>query len=288
MPPVVLVTGLLQFVSRNPMQGPPISATYPGACFGPPRAVDQCLIGGANRRLQRHRRGNLPRYGYGFVGDGRSLQRAVDIAQRGDIGNHRSRVDRQTAGRHHLACDLVDHHLLIPGGIGALEQLERDALLALHRALKRLHRVVIVLLGADDALLCSRRLHGGKQAEYDLVRLVPHRVLIHIQQRFAFRAVGDYNLGVAAQLDMRREPRAARANHARVFDFFEYIRHRFHFLSLPTRFECMLKRGQTILRSPCNTQRRARVKDFALVSPSPVGVAMVSVVYPSARKPSPA
>ena len=40
-------------------------------------------------------------------------------------------------------------------------------------------------------------------------------------------------------------------------------------------------------KSPYSTQRRSRVKDRALVTPSPVGVAMVMVVYPSPSKPRP-
>ena len=40
-------------------------------------------------------------------------------------------------------------------------------------------------------------------------------------------------------------------------------------------------------KSPYSTHRRRRVKERALVTPSPVGVAMVIVVYPSPSKPKP-
>ena len=43
----------------------------------------------------------------------------------------------------------------------------------------------------------------------------------------------------------------------------------------------------TILKSPYRTHRRSLVKVLALVTPSPVGVAMVMVVKPSPSKPRP-
>ena len=83
---------------------------------------------------------------------------------------------------------------------------------------------------------------------------------IGAQQRLALDAVDDEDLRLAAELPIRRESGAACAHDTGVADLIDQSHRR------------------QIMRKPSSsTQRRARVKLRAEVSPSPVGVAMVRV-----------
>lgn len=122
---------------------------------------------------------------------------------------------------------------------------------------------VVMLLQADDRALRTGEFLHGADAAHDIGCEILHDLLVDPQQRLTLGSVCKDEFGLAVDLYMGGKARAARAENTGVAD---------QFIQLHPGPPQMMR------KSPFSTQRLARVKDFALVRPSPVGVAMVSVV----------
>ena len=88
------------------------------------------------------------------------------------------------------------------------------------RGAQSLDRAFIMFFQRDDALLRAGLLHHQTQPLHNLSRIKLHHLLIDPQKRLALRAVDDDGPGLAVDLYMRREPRAARAQDSGVHHHF--------------------------------------------------------------------
>ena len=123
-------------------------------------------------------------------------------------------------------------------------------------------------------------------AEYEIAKAVDDVLaVIDFDLTIHMGMVADNDVRLAVELHMGGEAGATGAYDTRRLAFVVND----HTLSSPLILRVRREdRSYSMSRAPRSVQRRVLVKVRALVSPSPVGVAMVKVVNPSPPKPMPA
>ena len=78
----------------------------------------------------------------------------------------------------------------------------------------------LLALDANDAFARTDGFHGKLHAAHEFGGAFFHDHGVLVQERFAFRAVGDHGFGLRVEFDVRRKSAAARADHAGEPNFF--------------------------------------------------------------------
>jgi len=144
----------------------------------------------AQRRLDQAGRFHLAGYGDHLAGHGRLVHGPGDRDQRAGVGNCYPDGKGQAQGRHGAAGDLLDQDLLVAGGVEVVDEGKRQAR-AGGRPGEMVNDFGVLAFERDDSARGSGDLDQGRERPDDVGRVVHHMMLIGMEQRLAFAAVGD-------------------------------------------------------------------------------------------------
>ena len=142
-------------------------------------------------------------------------------------------MQRQTAGWDLPASDFVHQHVLVPRRVHILvdKELAADLLRIVAHGVEQI--LVLALHGDCDLRSTGQLLHPGQTAK-ERPLVPPHGFAILLQQRFAFRAVGDDVRNVRFQLLVGGKARTPGTHDTRVANRFQQLLGS-QFVILPTR-----------------------------------------------------
>ena len=139
-----------------------------------------------------------------------------------DVVDHHADINRDARGRNQAAGDFIDQIVFIARRIIIAEQMDAD-FGAPAGCGGGLDGVFFFGFDADDDVFRADGLGGQLHAFHQRGGLFLHEHGVLVEQRFAFRAVGDEGVGPGGEFDVRGKPTAARADHAGLPDFVRSI-----------------------------------------------------------------
>ena len=145
--------------------------------------------------------------------------RGGNVHERFDIVDDHADIDGNAAGRNQFAGDVVNQIVFVARRIIIAEQLDADVR-AFARGGDGFDGVLLFAFDADDAFVRADGFHGELHSAHQFGGAFFHDDGVLVQERFAFRAVGDDGFSLGVEFDVRGESAAARADDAGQSDFF--------------------------------------------------------------------
>jgi len=163
-------------------------------------------------------------------------QQVAKLGGRGNVENRQPDRRRIAAGRDFQTGQGFRQHLFRPLRVLGADRLHLDRAVRRQLGANRLHRVELVVLGADDRLFSPQRAHEDAGAGDQVLRLLDHDAVVGRQERLALATVDEHGVDLVilgrGQLDVGREGRAAKADQAGVLDRLDDL-FRGHFIDIP-------------------------------------------------------
>ena len=172
--------------------------------------------GHSQRRRRFHRAGNgehLVRERLAVVGGG-------DVHKRLDVVHDHADRDGNAAGRNQFAGDVIDQIVFVARRIIIAQQLHAHIRAFGRRRCTASTACFFLPLTPMTPSRAPTASMASCMPRTSSAALSLHDDRVLVQQRFAFRAVGDDGFRLGVELDVRRKTAAARAHHAGLPDFF--------------------------------------------------------------------